>query len=226
MAANVSASINVLESFFKRTDAFGDEIKKIQEVYDDIQNRKSEYLKRESMLIKEKNDLFAMDMKIEGDFISLLKTMHGFQKEAVSVATEMYKRAQAEAMYRAQAEAAQRGLAETAHKVLAEATQRAKAEAEYRVQAESAQRQLIDQAERMQQDAAKRIQAEISKAGSFSFSPEKPADVTGGGSGGKEQKPTGQTRAEALQKGYNEENQQSEDLDLESARKKKMSLFK
>lgn len=222
MTTNVNQSINVLESFFKRTDAFGEEIKKMQEFYDDIQKRKAEYYKKEAMMMKEKNDLIGIESKMEGDLVSLIKSMHGFQKEAVSVATEMYKRAQAEAMYRAQAEAAQRGLAEAAHKVLSEAAQRAKAEADYRAQAEASQRQLIEQAERMQQEAAKRIQAEISKVGSYGYSGEKPPDTQTV----KDQKTAEQAKPERQNNPPSlEDAEDTHDVDG-AGKKKKMTLFK
>ncbi|MBN1981070.1 MAG: hypothetical protein JW795_06040 [Chitinivibrionales bacterium] len=167
----MSINQTAFDSIIKKSDSFGEDIKKLQNIFEALQRKKDDILRREQMLQKEKDELSDEETKLKTNMLSILQNLFSFHKEAMYGITDLYKRALAEANFRTQAEAAQRALAENAQKALSEAAQRAKAEAEFRLQADAAQRKLFEQTVKAQAEAAERIQFEIGKTSSIKQQP-------------------------------------------------------
>ncbi len=152
-----------LDDLAKKSNKFSENMAILQITFEKINKERVRLDKREKELANDRFILNSHISELEQNLITLMNSMTGFQEEAISIASDLYDRVQAEADYRAKAEATQRGIAEAAHKVLAESAERAREEAEYRIKVETMQRGLLENAKKAQAEAAIKIQSEFSK---------------------------------------------------------------
>ena len=148
----------ILDNFIVKSNSFGEDIKRLQEIFVTIRKKKEDIAQREKLLAKDKEDTTIEESGFHTNFFAILHNLYEFQKETFSVINEMYKKSSNETNFLIQTFASQWALAESAHKSLTEATQRYKAEAEFQAQTEAIQRRFIEQTLKAQSEIMDHLQ--------------------------------------------------------------------